>query len=239
MARDGEAVRGRVSRRVGFAIENEIGHGRAPCDESILEDRAAGTSSERRSNAARWVADGRDGPGWSLTTRRRSRPGGVPSRRRPGGDVADADAVDRAVRTLGANLLVVEPAGKSILLDASTSGDLPSRRCPAARFGEPPSARRAGRDEDRRGDRPGHAARGHPGPAEAGRFVIALPMPLEALCEGRRPDAARRSSPTTTWAPAPRCPDRPERGPRGGQPVRQDQDADRRLLRVPAGSIDL
>ena len=41
---------------------------------------------------------------------------GEPGRGDPGGDRGEPEAVSRAIRHLGANLIVVEPAGKSIYL---------------------------------------------------------------------------------------------------------------------------
>ncbi len=67
---------------------------------------------------------------------------------------------------------------------------------------------------------------------KGGRFLIALPMPLAALTEGTR-RSRRRGRRVRRPGGRPRQPDRAQRGPRGRQSVRQDQDAHRRVLRVP------
>ena len=66
---------------------------------------------------------------------------------------------------------------------------------------------------------------------KGGRFLIALPMPLAALTEG---SPARGEEVVALRRPGrgPGQPDRPQRGPRGRQSVRQDQDTGRRLLCV-------
>ena len=71
-----------------------------------------------------------------------------------------------------------------------------------------------------------------------GRFLIALPMPLAALTEGS-PERGEEVVVYDILGAGRRQPDRPQRGPRGRQPVRQDQDPGRRLLRVPDRPIGI
>ena len=75
-------------------------------------------------------------------------------------------------------------------------------------------------------------SRVHPS-LKGGRYLVALPMPPGGADRRVR----RRGEEVVAYdelGAGPRQPDRPERGPRGGQPVRQGEDARRRLLRLPA-----
>lgn len=79
----------------------------------------------------------------------------------------EAEAVERAIRTLGVNLLFIEPGGKSIpwirhLLTTFRRGGAP--KWPDVLVRGP--RERAGRDEDRRGDRADYPVSRPSGPAE-------------------------------------------------------------------------
>ena len=101
----------------GFAIESESGLMTA-LRRAFLDGPEGWVEVEGIPGAAaRWVGDG-PSRGALLVTDEASvavwRPAGSPGVRAAA--VADVDAVARAIRRLGANLLVVEPAGKSISL---------------------------------------------------------------------------------------------------------------------------
>ncbi len=111
-----EAARANAAREGewGFAIESQSGPVEAL--RRVLMDDWAEVGPDP-AEAARWVVDG-DGRGAFVVTDEASvaswRAGRVEGIR--AATVADPEAVSRAVRHLGANLIVIEPAGKSIYL---------------------------------------------------------------------------------------------------------------------------
>ncbi len=111
--REAELSRAKSRGEWGFAIEARSGQVEAL--RRILLDGRDWTEIEHerrrlghRGRGPGGIRRGRRGFGCHLA--------GEPRRRDPGGDRGDPDAVTRAVRHLGANLLVVEPAGRSIYL---------------------------------------------------------------------------------------------------------------------------
>jgi hypothetical protein len=101
----------------GFAIENESGLISAFRRALLAESRPWLELEPSPAAAARWVT-GSPGRGAMLLTDEASvavwNACHVPGAR--AASAADVDTVDRAIRRLGMNLLVVEPAGKSISL---------------------------------------------------------------------------------------------------------------------------
>jgi len=111
--REAELARGQDRGEWGFAIDSRSGQVDA-LRRLLLDGR---DWSEIGPKAAGWVAEG-TGRGAlviadeaSVVTWRAGRIEGVRA-----ASVCDPDAVSRAIRHLGANLIVVEPAGKSIYL---------------------------------------------------------------------------------------------------------------------------
>jgi hypothetical protein len=142
----------------GLAIEGGTGVVEA-LRRSLLDGPGAWREVARDAiGAARWVVGG-DGRGAvvvpqeaSLAVWKAHRIDGVRA-----ANAGDADAVSRAVQHLGMNLLVIEPAGKSI---ASMK-----HLCETFRRGGAPRAP-GGLDENRGGDRPGDPGAGTPELAE-------------------------------------------------------------------------
>ena len=111
--RETELSRGRDRGEWGFAIDSRSGHVEA-LRRILLDGR---NWSEIGPDPAHWVVEGQ-GRGAlvvadeaSIATWRASRVEGVRA-----ASACDPDAVSRAIRHLGANVIVVEPAGKSIYL---------------------------------------------------------------------------------------------------------------------------
>ena len=112
--REAAGARGRSRGDWGFAIESRSGQAEAIRRALLVDWAEVGADSMA---AAEWVGDG-EGRGAlvvadeaSVATWRAARAEGIRS-----ATVAEVDAVARAIRHLGANLIVVEPAGKSIYL---------------------------------------------------------------------------------------------------------------------------
>ena len=231
-----EAETGRDAGEWGFAIETGSGLVEA-FRRSLLDGggRVARARALGRRRGATGSSGARVGGRWCLTDEASvavyracqvaGRPGGV-GRRRRGGGPGGAGARGEPARGR-AGRQVDRPA-------AADRRDLPPRR---GRRSPPTGSTTAdGGCVMRIAEVIGRVtlSRQHPS-LKGGRFLIALPMPLEALLDdspkrGEEVDRLRRPRRRA------RRPDRPERGPRGRQPVRQGQDADRRLLRLPARS---
>jgi hypothetical protein len=133
----------------GFAIEGGSGVAQA-FRTALLQESNAWREIGDSGQAIAWVAAAPDRaaiavvPEASVVTWRACSSHGVRA-----ATVGQVEAVARAVRHLGANFLVVEPAGQSIF----------TLKQMAAMF-------RRRRDEDRRVDRPGDVVEGPSGPAE-------------------------------------------------------------------------
>jgi hypothetical protein len=165
---EGEARGSRREGEWGFAIEAESGMVAA-----LRRALLAGTDPWRMIDggpiaAARWVARSAE-RGAVVVTDEASvacwMANGVEGVR--AATVAEAGAVSRAIRRLGANLLVIEPAGQTIfsmrhLVATFRRGGAPT---PPEGLGRGPDRRAVGH-EDRRGDRPGHAVAGPPEPTQ-------------------------------------------------------------------------
>jgi len=111
--REAELARGRDRGEWGFAIDSRSGQVEAlrrlllgGRDWAEIEPDSAGWVTGGAGRGAFVIADEA-----SVATWRASRVEGVRA-----ASVCDPDAVSRAIRHLGANLIVVEPAGKSIYL---------------------------------------------------------------------------------------------------------------------------
>ncbi|WP_435017250.1 hypothetical protein TA3x_004847 [Tundrisphaera sp. TA3] len=114
--KDAAAARARAVGEWGFAIESRSGQAES-LRRSLLEGDAWSEVGADATEAAHWVVDG-EGRGVlvvadeaSVACWRANRVEGIRA-----ASVAEVDAVARAIRHLGANLLVVEPAGTSIYL---------------------------------------------------------------------------------------------------------------------------
>jgi hypothetical protein len=158
---DAEINRAPSEGEWGFATESDSGIvvalRRALLDAPKRWIEVVGSASD----VAHWVV-ARPGRGAALLTPEASLATWVANRVEGvrAATVGEAEAIGRAARVLGANLVVIEPAGKSIswlkhLLETF-------RRAGAPR---PPDDLRR-RHEDRRGDRPSHVVPGPPQPAE-------------------------------------------------------------------------
>jgi hypothetical protein len=161
---EGPLRRGEDAGEWGFAIEGDSGMAAAVRRVLLEETQSWREIGADVIEAARWVAEcrGRGAavftPEASVATWRACQVGGVRA-----ASASEAVAVARAVRHLGANLLVIEPAGQSLYSLRHLCATFRRSGAPA-----PPDWLTGGPSdhEDRRGHRPGDALAGPPEPAQ-------------------------------------------------------------------------
>ncbi len=227
-----EAIAARTSDQGewGFALESARHPGLAAAlRRHWLE--AAGTRSPTGSRRpGGWSRTRGGGPG-------RGRRGcerhlaGQPGRRHPRGDGGRCGSTVRAVRHLGANLLVVEPTARSIHLIRQIGDAIPGRwRAPGSRLAR---RRRMGGPAMRIAEVIGRVTLSRVHPSSAGGPVRRRPPPAPRGAGGRLAQAGRGGHRLRRPRRQPGSLDRPVRRGRGRQPVPAGQEARRRLQRRP------